>query len=349
MATAMPRPPLPGNRLARGLLRFAWRSALAIGIAGSGLWGGFGLFYRLPLPDWTRIALAVLWAGLAVAALVALLRGHYWPVAGYAAAFLCVALWWVSLKAPAEADWQPDVARAATATIEGSRLTIHGVRNFNWITPTEAVEKWEDRSYDLDAVTGVDLFFSYWSGPAIAHVIVSFTFANSPPLAFSIETRKTVGQAYSTIAGFFKSYGLVIIAADERDLIRLRTNVRGEDVRLYRLGIGRPNARRLLVAYAEALNRLAAQPKFYNTLRDNCTTLAFGYAAGIWPELAFDWRVLLPGYGPDYAYEIKAVDTSIPLAELKERARIGPAAQAADSDPDFSARIREGVPRPPVP
>ena len=90
----------------------------------------------------------------------------------------------------------------------------------------------ESRTYSLAHLTDVDLIMSYWGNEAIAHTIISFGFDTGPRLAFSIEIRKEREEAYSTIAGFFKQYELAIVAADERDVVRVRSNVRGEDVRI---------------------------------------------------------------------------------------------------------------------
>ena len=76
---------------------------------------------------------------------------------------------------------------------------------------------------------------SYWAGPEMAHTIMSFGFEGGEYLAWSIEVRRLKGGEYSPIADLFKSDPLVIIAADERDVVRLRTNIRHEDVQLYRL------------------------------------------------------------------------------------------------------------------
>ena len=70
----------------------------------------------------------------------------------------------------------------------------------------------------------------------MAHPIVSFRFADSLPLCFSIETRKTINQEYSAVRGMYRQFTLIYIVADERDPIRLRTNYRkGEEVYLYRI------------------------------------------------------------------------------------------------------------------
>ena len=187
---------------------------------------------------------------------------------------------------------------------------------------------------------------SYWMGEAIAHTIVSFGFDDGERLAFSIETRKERHESYSSVAGFFKQYELAIVAADERDVVRVRSNVRHEDVRLYRLRVTPGDAQRLLLVYLREANDLAREPQFYNTLTSNCTTLAFDIARVIHPGLPMDVRVILAGYLPHYAYDVGATDTSISFEKLRELSHIDAKAAQADGDPDFSARIRDGVPRP---
>ncbi|MGL4974386.1 MAG: DUF4105 domain-containing protein, partial [Bosea sp. (in: a-proteobacteria)] len=241
-------------------------------------------------------------------------------------------------------------------SIDGDRLTIQNVRNFRWrvaVNPTPdssaeeiAAERWETRTYDLTKVSGVDMYFTYWTGPVIAHLLVSITFDDAAPLTFSIEIRREVGEKYSALAGFFKSYELAIVAADERDIVQLRTHVWREDVRLYRLTVSREKARALLLAYAAEINDLAAKPRWYDTLRSNCTTVAFRLAQQLWPDLRLDWRVLLPGYAPDYAYEIGAVRTDVPLEELKRRAAISELARGLPEGADFSAGVRAAVQSP---
>src|SRR5204863_8859427 len=81
-------------------------------------------------------------------------------------------------------------------------------------------------------------------------------------------------RSYSSIAGFFKQYELFYVVADERDLIRVRTNYRQprEDVYLYLAQVPRENVRRLFLDYVREINELKDHPALYNTLTTNCTT-----------------------------------------------------------------------------
>lgn len=256
-------------------------------------------------------------------------------------------VWWSTIKPPARADWAPDVARQVTGVIEGDLLTLSDIRAFEWRTRDDFAERWETRTYDLSKLQSLDYFLSYWAGPEMAHFILSFGFENGDYLAWSIEVRRTRDGDFSPIADLFKTSPLVIIASDERDVVGVRSNIRGEDVRIYRLRTPPQAARQLLVEYVRDANALAETPKFYNALLTNCTTAVVKMVAAVGNRLPFDWRLVVNGYLPEYSYAHGAVDTRVPMAELTARAHIGQRArQAGLLSPDFSRRIREGVPSP---
>ena len=163
----------------------------------------------------------------------------------------------------------------------------------------------------------------------------------------SIETRDLVGQSYSAIRGFFRQCRLIYIAADERDVIRLRTNYRkDEEVYLFRTTATPEQARELFLRYLDRFNELHQRPEWYNALTNNCTTnIAVSAAASRDQRTHWDWRIFLNGKADEMMYEKgQLVTDSLPLPELKARAHINEAARAANGDPHFSARIREGRP-----
>jgi hypothetical protein len=210
------------------------------------------------------------------------------------------------------------------------------------------VPRYDDRTFDLRQLDAVDLIAVYWAGEAIAHIMVSFGFAGEH-VAISIETRKEKGEAYSSLAGFFRRYELIYVVGDERDLIRVRTDYRQpqEQVYLYRTRASPATARRLFLEYVAKINRLKETPEFYNTLTTNCTTDVWMLVRALAGRLPLDWRILLSGYFPEYVYDLGSLDTRVPFAELKAASLINERAHGADHDPAFSARIREGLPRPP--
>jgi len=268
---------------------------------------------------------------------------------GFGAAFAALLLWWTSIEPANERDWQPEVAVLPYATQDGDLVTLHNVRNFDYRSEQDFVARYDERTFDLRALDAVDLIAVYWAGDAIAHIIVSFGFAGEH-VAVSIETRKEVGEAYSSLAGFFRRYELIYVVGDERDLIGVRTSYREprEQVYLYRTRASPATARRLFLEYVGKINQLAEQPEFYNTLTTNCTTDVWWLVRALSGALPLDWRVLLSGYFPDYVYDLGALDTSLPFAALKAQSLITDKAQAADQAADFSTRIREGLPQPPA-
>ncbi len=310
------------------------------------LWWSLALMFRLPGPAWFSQSVALVFA-LGLLATLVLVRPYRRALGICLAGLGVVFAWWSTIHPSNERDWLPDVARMPTAEMNGDSLVVHNIRNFDYRSETDFTERWEDRTYDLSKLRGVDIFISYWGSPYIAHPIVSWDFGDGQHLAMSIETRKERAEEYSAVRGFFREYELVYIAADERDLVRLRTNYRGEEVYLYRVRLKPGVARNLLVAYMESANRLAAQPEFYNAALDNCTTGIRLNVQHIGAAQPWDYRILVNGLGDQLLYERGRIDTNMPFEQLKAASLIVDKAKAADQAPDFSEQIRVGLPQPP--
>jgi hypothetical protein len=258
-----------------------------------------------------------------------------------------VGLWWASIAPSNSRDWAPDVARTASAVFSGSSVTIQNVRNFKYRSESDYDPHWETRTYNLDRIRGVDLFVSFWGPTQIAHTIASWDFDDGQHLAISIETRKEKGESYSALRGFFRQYELYYVVADERDLIALRTNYRGEQVYLYRIRASTSQARALLVDYLRAVNHLAEHPRWYNALTQNCTTTIREHAQNAGSAGQFDWRLLANGRLDQLLYERGEINTRLPFEELRARSNITESAKLAGDSPDFSMRIRQGLPEAP--
>jgi len=329
----------------RALARFAGVVLLTLAVVGMTAWAGLAIYYSdIPSPR-LRTTLSVLFAIATVVAFAVLPRRRR-TLAGFVVVFVAVVAWWLRIAPSNARDWQPEVAVLAHATIEGERVTLHDVRNFEYRSETDFTPRYYDRTFDLGELDSGDLVASYWMGDAIAHVFVSFGFADRDYVAISVETRKERGEAYSTLAGFFKQYELVYVVGDERDLIGVRTNHRRpeEDVYVYRTQVPRENLRRLFLDYLREVNSLYEHPQFYNTLTTNCTTGVLLHTRVNPGSPPYSWKVLLSGYAPQYAYELGRLDRSLPFAELRQRSRVNDRAHEADAAPDFSRRIRAGLP-----
>ncbi len=313
-------------------------------------WGVAALCYQVRGRG-CKILSVMLWIAVSVAAFTCLWQGRAVLGMGlFLSGLSLLLIWWHLIPPTNERTWAEDVSRLATGSVAGSRVTLHNVRNFDWRSNEDYTPRWETRSYDLDRLESLDLIMSYWRGPAIAHMLVSFGFDSGSHVVFSVEIRRQQGEAFSEIGGFFKQFALSIIAADEADIIRVRTNIRGEEAYLYRLRTPRSAMRSLFLGYVAEANRLLATPRFYNTVTVNCTTLVYHMMKRIVGRLPFDYRVVFTGYFPGYVYRVGGLDGRFPLDELRRLGRITERARLSDRSSSFSADIRRGIPPlPPAP
>lgn len=320
---------------------------LIVVIAG---YGTGALWFRGPSRLAGRIVLIALWWAAALAGLAGLIMPARPGAVVFAVTGLAFAVWWARIRPRADRPWAADVERMLHVERNGTRVCLHSVRNFEWRSEADYTARWEQREYDLDQLIAVDLVVSYWMGPTIAHTLVSFAFADGRHLVFSVEVRRLAGEKFSAIGGLFRQCELALVAADERDIVRTRTNARGEDVYLYRVALPRTEIRALFEAYLDTAEALEKQPRFYNTLTSNCTTLVYDMVKAIVPGLPWNWRLLASGYLPAYLYDLGALDTRLSQDELRRRGNINAAAVASDIDGrasgDFSDAIRRGLPAP---
>jgi hypothetical protein len=321
-------------------LAFVW-----LVLAVLSLWAMAALYIDVRLPA-LRLPLTILYAGILVAILIKY-KLHVRSALFCFGCFCLVLAWWLNLRPTNTAAWQADVDRPAWVEMDGDRMTIHNLRNCDYRTETDYSNCWSDRTVNLSDLRGVDLFFTTWGVPWIGHPILSFQFGDDQHVAFSIEARYKGQQDYSAILGFFRQYELIFVVADERDVIRLRTNFRkDEEVFLYRAKMGREPARAIFLTYVEYLNQLKDHPEWYNALTRNCTTtLDKQISSEVAKPQPWNYQFLLNGTLDELLYDRgRIVTDGLSFPQLKTRAHINADARAADNSPDFSVLIRAGRP-----
>jgi len=319
--------------------------ALAFAILAGAVWGAFALWFQAPWTGRARVALPAAWLALAAAALAGVALGASLPAWLFGAAAAALLAWWrVGVRPSNERRWMPEVSRLTHGTVKGDLVTLHNVRNFDWRSASDYDARWETRVYDLSRLGSVDLALSYWGRPAIAHAMVSFGFDDGQYVVFSVEIRRKLDDEFSEIGGFFRRYELAVLASTEEDSLRVRTNVRGEDGYLYRVRMPAGAARALFLSYVETASRLVDEPRFYNTLTANCTTIVYRLANQIVPGLPLDYRLLLSGYLPEYLYRVGALQGADSPAAYRRAGRYTDRARASRSPAEYSRDIRRGVP-----
>src|SRR5262245_43770987 len=305
-------------------------------------WSTLAIYYSNLPWQWARLALAVAFAVLSIWALW--LARTRRALLIFVALCLCVIGWYLSIRPTHDRQWRPDLAVLPRAYIDGDRVRITGVRDFEHHTTHDFTVRYQGRELSISHVTSIDFFLAYFMPPFVAHTFLSFNFDNAPPVCFSIEKRIDEGRAFKAVASLFRQFELIYVVGDERDIVRLRTNLRHEDVYMYRIRTTPDRARRLFRIYLQRINELYAQPEFYHLLKNSCTINIVRYARIVGKPWRVDFRHLLNGLIENYLYNMGLIDTDLPFAELRPRSRINEAAKAADNAPDFSKRIRAALP-----
>jgi hypothetical protein len=306
------------------------------------LWATLAIYYsNLPWAE-LRVGLAAAFAVFAIWAIWFSGKRHMSAIA--ALLFLGVVVWWIAIPPSHDRNWRPEVAVMPRAFIDGDRVRLTGVRNFDYRSRNDFTVRYEEREILLSHLVALDFYVSYFTEGPVGHTFVSFIFDNSPPLSISIETRPEVGEGFAPVASMFKQFELIYVVGDERDIVGVRANHRGEPVYLYRLNTSAEDTRRLLMVYLKRINELADHAEFYHLLTNSCTINIVRYANAAGRVGRLDIRHILNGLVDGYLYYSGRMDTTLPFDELRRRSLINDAAREADGAADFSDRIRASLP-----
>jgi hypothetical protein len=287
---------------------------------------------------------AVLIAGFGVALCWHLGQGRL--AFGLLALMLAVgAVWWLTIRPSNDRDWADEVAHGVTGAEADGWVQLSNVRNFRWNSREDYVPAWETRRYNLATLNRLDIFTSAWGNPGIAHLMVSFGFEDGQHVVFSTEIRRERTEKFSILGGFFKQFEVVLVAAEETDIIRLRTDIRGEQVSMFQLDVPPAVMADAFRNFLALGNDLAERPRFYNTLTNNCTTIPWRLARQIAPgNVPLDWRVVLSGHFPAYMQDIGLTGQGQSRDDMLAWARLrGPGPDAGDALA-YSASLRADRP-----
>ena len=237
----------------------------------------------------------------------------------------------------------PDQALLPSAAIDRDRVTVHNIRRCVYYTTQDYVVDHHDKTFDLGKLSTVDfIVVPFAQIPVLAHTMLSFGFDDGDYLAVSVEVRKEEGETFSAWKGGLRQFEIMYVVGDERDLIKLRTHYRKDDVYLYRARADRRQVRALFLDVMHRVNKLANEPEFCDTLTNNCTTNIAQHVNGLKRDrVPFGWGVLLPGLSDRMAHRLDLLDTNLPFPEAKRAARISELALTDTGTGNFSAMIRQ--------
>ncbi len=305
--------------------------------------------YFSNLPSWWgRLAGAIAFAVFALWALSITRRRN--ARRAFAGACAAVVIWWIYIPPSNDRPWRPEVAVPPRAIINGDRATFTNFRHFTYRSRDDFDVRYEEREVDLARLVSVDLFLSYWKTGPVGHTFLSFNFDDgSPPVCVSIETRPEIGEGFDPLASMFKQFELIYVVGDERDIVRVRTDHRNEEVFLYRIRASKIAVQALFRVYLDRINKLADHPEWYHLLSNSCTVNIIRYSRAIGgPHRRFEVKHLLNGWIDQYMYHLGIVDTSLGFDELRARSHINDVARAVGDADDFSLQIRKSLPVPAV-
>ena len=317
----------------------------AVGITACSLclfsaWASLAIYFGGNGGGWWRAALAMAFVGLTICAwLFRGTRQRAFQIV-WSAAAATVIIWFIAIQPSHERPWKREVAVLPKFELNQDRATIANLRDFTYRSRDDFAVRYQDRQVDLSHLTGVDLFISYWDDELMAHTFLSFLFDNAPPVCVSIEARLENEERFAALPSLFKRFELIYVAGEERDIVRVRTNHRNEQVYRYPINISPEAARRLFMVYAQKINQLAERPEFYHLLQNSCTANIVRNAKAAGHKTpAFDGRFVLNGLVDQYLYEAGLVNTNLSFEDLRAGARITEIVKSASLE-DFSREIR---------
>ncbi|MEO8637854.1 MAG: DUF4105 domain-containing protein [Candidatus Taylorbacteria bacterium] len=247
-------------------------------------------------------------------------------------------------KASNDREWNDDQKILAFAEINGNIVSIHNIRNFTYASTTSYTPHYYDKTFDISTLKKVWYVVEPFSGiPGSAHTFLSFEFEGDQFVSISVEIRKEKGESYDPVKGLFNQYELMYVIADERDVVKLRSNYRKDLVYVYPIKTTVEKARALFLDMMERTNALKDHPEFYNTITNTCTTNIVQHVDKITPNKVplFNLRILLPANSDKLAYDLGLIDTKLSFEDARARYFINDRAEKYANDPDFSVKIRQ--------
>jgi len=240
-------------------------------------------------------------------------------------------------------DWSLDQKILSTVTKTENIVRIENVRNFTYASTTSYTPNYYTKDYDLSKLKKVWYIVEPFSGyKGAAHTFLSFEFEDNVFLTVSVEIRKEVGESFSAKNGILREYELMYVFADEKDVVKLRTNFRKNAVYMYPVQTTSEKARLVFEGIITRAQILALQPEFYNTFTNNCTTNIISHVNAINPgKIPLSYAAIFPEYSDIVAHKLGLIPNNLPIEDIRAKYKINEKAELYADDSNFSKKVRE--------
>lgn len=246
-----------------------------------------------------------------------------------------------NIKPSNERNWSIDQTILPAASVNGDLATITNIRNFSYTSTSTYTPAYYDKTFDISKLRSVDYIVEPFEDIG-AHTFLSFGFEDGSYVSISVEIRKEKGELFSPWRGLLRTYELMYVIADERDVVKLRSNYRKDPVYVYPLSISKEEAQKVFIAMLERANTLSENPEFYNTITNNCTTNIIDHLNAVLPNhISWNQSFILPEKSDAYLQDLGLIAQNMSLTEARAKYLINPRAEQFAEEADFSKRIRE--------
>ena len=255
---------------------------------------------------------------------------------------LCGLVVWLTLQKPSHTrDWEMGHEKLPHIIFEGDKLTIENLRDFAWTDSFEAESDYITEEYLLSSLETVDVVISHFDDfEGLAHIFLSFGFADERHVSVSLETRRESDEEFSPVLGLLRQFEIIYVVGTDRDILGVRTGHRNERVYIYPTIATPEKAQELFVRLAADINAIYDKPVFYNTLSHNCTNeLTREVEAMSDYSFPLTYKSVLPGYFDEILYDMELIATSTSFEKVKQAALVNND-QVDATSPTYTTDVR---------
>ena len=227
-----------------------------------------------------------------------------------------------------------------------NKVFIKNIRNFNHLSLEEYEKDCYDSEFDLEKVNSIYYIvepFSNYDWPA--HTMLSFGFSDWKYVVISAELRKEVWESFDPLLWIANQYEIMYLIWDENDLIKLRANIRKDEVRMYPVKTTKDKMQKIFVSMLKRADKLSKKPEFYNTIYKTCTTSILEHVNELrdWKDKisAFDLKIFLPSNSDKIVYNEWLMNTKLDFEQARKYYKINDLSMKYWNNKDYSEKIRK--------